>query len=173
MGRWLLVGAWGLGPFDSDTALDLFGDLAHRFAERDDDGDVVAGSVDVAAVTAELREVLGSAQTASSGDEIYAAAGLVAAALHPLLADRRENSGTRLFAHLEAGVAADLGLGSHCGYLALLPLEAALSLREQAVAAVQGLAANEGWLGRWFSGGVKELVVALEALLTSHSATPN
>ena len=157
------MGSWGSGPFDSDSALDYLGDLAQAVASSsaDDDYAIAPGSVDRPAVTEALRVVL-TATPAPGEDQrwaldcMYAAAGLVAAALAGK--DPSVVSGTRLFAAMAAHAAGELpagsddevlGLDNHCGFVALLDLSSAVSLHGPAVAAVATLSAATVWLDGW------------------------
>jgi len=157
------MGSWGTGPFDSDSALDYLGDLAQAVASSsaDDDYAIAPGSVDRPAVTEALRVVL-TATPAPGEDQrwaldcMYAAAGLVAAALAGK--DPSLVSGTRLFAAMAAGPGGQLpvgdddqvlGLDNHCGFVALLDRSSADALRVPALAAVATLAAAGRWLDGW------------------------
>ena len=157
------MGSWGSGPFDSDSALDYLGDLAQTHASRSVDGvhTVAPGSVDRLAATGALRSVLVASPAYNEDqrwalDAMYAAAGLVAAALAGK--DPSVVSGTRLFAAMAAHAAGELpagsddevlGLDNHCGFVALLDLSSAVSLHGPAVAAVATLSAATVWLDGW------------------------
>jgi len=157
------MGSWGSGPFDSDSALDYLGDLAQTHASRSVDGvhTVAPGPVDRPAATEALRSVLVASPPDNEDqrwalDAMYAAAGLVAAALAGK--DPSVVSGTRLFAAMAAHAAGELpagsddevlGLDNHCGFVALLDLSSAVSLHGPAVAAVATLSAATVWLDGW------------------------
>ena len=143
------MGAWGSGPFDSDSGLDLLDGLTNRYAERDEDDEVVPGSVQVEEVVRSLAQTL--TQYTRDGESLqvdassaYAAAGLVAA----VLAGHTEgNTGTRLFAG--SGTDDPLGLANHCGNTALLPREHAKALVPDATRAVETILRDREWLSTW------------------------
>jgi len=150
------MGVWGMGPFDSDSGLDLLADLARTAGAqtRDDDAGapaVVPGTADQQAVTAELTAVFTFAvRSIEAGEyrdrsEIYAAAGLVAAAVTGTSPEPR---GTSLFTG-EGG----LGLERHSGYLTLLEPDTAERLRPHAQAAVAALRVDLPWLRDWRDSG--------------------
>lgn len=113
------MGSWGLGPFASDHALDVLGDIADRYASVDDDGQIVPGSVQPG-VREELSALLAAAHEGEhQALSAYAVLGLLAAAgVHGTGAGSR---GTSLF-----GPAADdetddpMDLAAHCGFVRLL-----------------------------------------------------
>jgi hypothetical protein len=153
------MGAWGTGPFDSDGGLDYLGDVeAAAGARRDDDGKLDLASFRADAVHEELRRALamddGAAEAVDAAGWYdhaarYAAAGLVAARL---TGQPSANIGTRLLDRLAGATGSeDLGLDRHCGYLELLDQDSAERLRDNAVAAVAALRADESWLDSWSS----------------------
>lgn len=139
------MGAWGYGPFDSDGSLDFLGDLCDEATGQSDTGDLDPAKVNRQVVRTRLLEALDSAQ--AEGDyhacwDAYAAAGLIAAAA---AGDtfRGEVSGTRLFESISATrdgrtpeAHQTLGLDRHCGFINLLPTDAAKDLVPAARAAV-------------------------------------
>lgn len=165
------MGAWGDGPFDSDGALDYLGGLADRVAEIDEEYEIRPGTVDDDKVRTELRAVLRGPQDHWDGDNVYAAAGLVAAALHPELVDRSSNTGTRLGEKFSGESTANLGLHGHCGYLTLIEADTALALREDALAGLQALKQNASWMGKWHNPQIGDLVDEVAALIESPSPT--
>lgn len=163
------MGAWGHGPFDSDAALDYLGRIADTHASVDDDYDIVAGSVDHPAVTRMLRAVMASTDLLDAA-EMYAAAGLVAAALDPALTPA--SSGTRLGAALDAAATGQqltpLGLDAHCGHLTLLRPEDAAQLVPAARAAVSRLRQMDAWTRTW-RDDITPTLDALDAALAAHT----
>ena len=139
------MGTWGFGPFDSDGALDFLGDLAMVHARTADDGSVLPGSVDAAGIAVALRVALQAVTRAPEEpvvpgfdeENAYAAAGLVAAALSTAVP--AESRGTRLLGDAGSGPGDVLGLGAHCGFVALLPHAVARRLLPYAIAAVDAL----------------------------------
>lgn len=153
------MGAWGLGPFDSDASLDYLDGLCDRFATVDDDAQIVAGSVDHKAVAAQIRTALLAVTSLGEDDDVwdtcvdgYTAAGLVAAARDESLS--QESSGTSLLPNIHASLSGEevsdtVGLANHCGHVALLTRQDADDLVAEArdtVRALRGLPAfAEPW----------------------------
>lgn len=167
------MGAWGLGPFDSDGALDFLGDLAHRHATmKDDDGyEIDPSSVRHDAVHAALLEALTAVtRPAAEGeyrwgtvDDAYASAGLVAAALTGQHTDSPK--GTSLFEQTRG-----LNLDRHCGYVDLLPTDRAVPLLPQAIAAVSAISTESDWVDHWNDpDSIREMLTDLLAVLREHA----
>lgn len=165
------MGAWGLGPFDSDSALDFLGNLADRHANIDTDYRVVPGTVNHDGVHAALAEALAAVTRPATEneyrwgtvDEAYAAAGLVAAAVTGQHTD--QPAGTSLFEQ-----STGLNLDRHCGYVDLLPADKAPALLPAAVRAVTAIQSETDWLEHWLDlDGVQQSLESLLAVLREHT----
>lgn len=175
------MGAWGTGPFDSDSALDWLGNLADDTAQIDSNYEVIPGTVDHAAAAAKIERVLTKAASPLGEDEYrwgvysyaYAAAGLVAGVVSG--ESKKGARGTRLGAamtsRLSGGDPIDsgpdaLGLGHACSYQHLLTEEDARALIPKARAAVDALERSGEWLDSWRdSEGMLDQFARLRALL--------
>ena len=126
------MGAWGQGPFDSDGALDYIDGLSAALdldlAEdpSEDETSLTLDAQQTALLVAEVQATLVDAPAASAWQlsEVYAAAGLVAAAL----AGTRAVAGTRLFSAFAKEANMDAGLERHMGLADLIPVEQATQL---------------------------------------------
>lgn len=166
------VGAWGYGPFDSDSALDYLGDLADRVGQLNDEGDLDPASVNHYDAADRLRRAMAAVSCPATPGEYrneavdcaYTAAGLVAAVL---TGHHGPSTGTTLGDNLPSSDDVHLSLHAHCGYAALLTTEDAADLRQAAQAAVAAIAKE----GDWLSGRMVDHVHALAAALASPRAT--
>lgn len=129
------MGAWGFGPFDSDSALDFLGHVAEKSGGKyTNEYQFIPGSSSIA--VSMLQQAMEATLPASSEwgwgavDEAYAAAGLIAATATNIPSTR----GTRL-----AGTQNDLGLSATCGYEAMLTQQQAFDLVPAAVSTMERL----------------------------------
>lgn len=124
------MGAWNIGPFDNDNALDYFDNLKERY--------VVDNLVNYPAIKVNFNEVLTGEE--SGEEEKYAVAGLVVA---KLLNVNETSTGTNLFEPVNG-----LNLQTHCGALTLLDAVDD-ELLQNAYRCVSALEENKKWLNNW------------------------
>lgn len=151
------MGAWGLGPFDSDAGLDFLGDLAATTSTVDGDYDVVPGSVNYPAVIDGIRAVF-TKDAARYGSQIYAAAGLVNSRLYSPQA--ASLGGTTLFGALAGQDTAAVSLAAHCSYATLLDEDTATALIPDAINAYTNLL-NSSWIDGWFDEAITTRITRL------------
>lgn len=159
------MGAWGTGPFDNDSALDWLSDLADQLGIAADydaylDRRITVTPLACAAAKAALAERLqldDAGIEASECEEIYAAAGMVAAVRGGFL--DVAVTGSRLGAALadalgdtaaSAALAADpAGLANNPASTLLITQAAAAELAGPALTALCALRECRPWLDRW------------------------
>ncbi len=151
------MGMWNSGPFDSDGGLDALGFLVDKVDPNGAISDWTAvnpADIDQDVVLAAVRGAFVSGRrSAWAEQEVYAVAGLVAAALM----GASSTGHTNLTATAD-GDALPPWSENSCGYVNLLTYGTATHLIPDALAAVKWLQGRKDWLGLTFVGpGVKDM----------------